>query len=526
MQIKNVRWYSVKNSFSRRFCGFHASSSHDFALQNHPQLPKKGSFRKRKPWFINMNKFNPNFYKDLADDSAMIQAAVDEAAKCGETVTIPRFNERRGENLWDIPRAIELHTGSVVCLDNCIMRLADDVFDNMFRNSNYETPAVYTREGRQYDIRVYGVGNAVLMGGKQNGHTEATQRGDDMRPMYYNSFFNFMNCERITIENIRMLQQRYWALTFHYCSAGRITNIDFYANWTAPNQDGIDLRTGCNNFIIENITGVTGDDVVALTCLRSRYDEAMKAAGLDDAIHHVTIRNIRATTIYSLVRLLNHGGKLLHNIIIENISETAEHDPAHERCQEYPPLDESAVKYRSGSLVRIGENHYNGSTRKAAVDETFNIVVRNVQSRARTAIRVSNALNNAHFENIQVYGDGGSGVYFGEGTVKNITIKNVGYSMAHTPCPTDDNRIEGPYNNRTKKNDPISYDRKLGVIYFKETTAENITFDNIRASANNTAVFAGNGHVTMSATNIIRENQKTPLFDKDLSVQKMQIAEF
>ena len=306
-----------------------------------------------------MNRYDPNSYKDLADDAAMIQAAVDAAAESGETVVVPRHNERRGEALWDIPRAIGLHSGSVVCLDNCVLRLADGVFDNMFRNSNYETPAVFTREGRQYDIRVYGLGNAVLCGGRQNGHTEATQRGEDKRPMYYNSFFNFMNCERITVENLRMIEQRYWAFTFHYCSKGRISNIDFYAPWTAPNQDGIDLRTGCSDFIIENITGVTGDDVVALTCLRSRYDDAMKAAALDDSIHHVTIRNIRAATVFSLVRLLNHGGKLLHDILIENITETAEHDPAHERCRDYPPLDEAAAKYRSGSLVRIGEHGYN-----------------------------------------------------------------------------------------------------------------------------------------------------------------------
>ena len=87
-----------------------------------------------------MNRYDPNCYKNLADDAAMIQAAVDAAAEAGETVVIPRYNERRGENLWDIPRAVELHSGSVVCLDNCFLRLADDVFDNMFRNSNYETP--------------------------------------------------------------------------------------------------------------------------------------------------------------------------------------------------------------------------------------------------------------------------------------------------------------------------------------------------------------------------------------------------
>ena len=82
------------------------------------------------------DKFNPNFYSHLEDDSAMIQAAVDEAAKYGESVTIPRYNERTGEPIWIISRAIKLYSGSVVYLDNCHLRQADNVIENIFKNSN------------------------------------------------------------------------------------------------------------------------------------------------------------------------------------------------------------------------------------------------------------------------------------------------------------------------------------------------------------------------------------------------------
>ena len=34
---------------------------------------------------------------------------------------------------------------------------------------------------------------------------------------------------------------------------------------TILNQDGLDLRQGCHDIAIENITGYTGDDLVALT---------------------------------------------------------------------------------------------------------------------------------------------------------------------------------------------------------------------------------------------------------------------
>lgn len=468
--------------------------------------------------------FDPNSYIHLGDDSAMIQAAVNAAAATGETVTIPRYNARTGQPIWNLERAIRLYSGSVICLDNCTLRQADGMFENIFINANQDTPAVFTREGRQHDIKIYGLGNALLDGGNHNGFTEHTQTGPNDRPATFNCVFNFMNVERIEIKDIRIINQRYWAFVFHYCAHCHISNIDFRAVFSAPNQDGIDLRTGCNNFLIENITGCTGDDTVALTCLRSRYDEAMKAAQLDDGIHHVIIRNVCSRTNYALVRLLNHRGKVLHDIIVENIMESTEGDPAQARCSEYPPLDPEAHSFRAGACVRIGENYYYGDGPKAQLSDTYNVTVRNVVGRMRTGIRVSCALNNAAFDNIQIFGDGGTAVHFAEGTVKNIRVSNIGYSMVHAPRPTDDNRSEGKFNRQP--NPEAKPDRKLCAVFFKETNAENISFSNVYASDQLTAVFGGNGTVSMWANNVIREDPNTPLFDPDLSVTKLQTSDF
>lgn len=468
--------------------------------------------------------YDPNYYVQMCDDSAMIQAAVDAAAVKGETVIIPRYNARTGKNIWNIERAIRLHTGSVICLNNCVLRQADGVFENIFINSNQETPDLYTREGRQYDIKIYGLGNALLDGGIHNGMTEYGQKAPGKKWIIYNCIFNFANAERVCIDNIRIVNQRYWAMVFHYCAHCHISNIDFYAPHEIINRDGIDLRTGCNNFIIENITGCNGDDTVALTCMGSWFDEGMKSVQLDDSIHHVTIRNVCSSTPASQVRLLNHHEKLIHNILIENIMESSERDPAQQRNGEFPPLDPEAGSLRTGSCVRIGENHYYGSGPKAQITDTYNITVRNVAGRMRTAIRVNCALNNAVFDNIQLYGDGGTGVMFGEGNVKNIRVSNIGYSLHHAPCPTDDNRSENIWNQQNNKE--VKADRKLCAVYFKETNARNIVFDRIHAAEGLTAVFGGSGNVSMRATNIIRENSETPLFDRDLTVTRMDSADF
>ena len=471
-----------------------------------------------------MNKFNPNFYKDLKDDSAMIQAAVDAAKDTGDVVVIPRLNERTGKCLWNIDRVINLYSGSVICLDNCHIRHADAMMENLFKNSNNGTPLGFTHEGRQYDIKIYGIGNALLDGGTHNGLTEKTQNEPGMPWVLNNCMFNFLNVERVAIENIRIVNQRYWSMVFHYCSHGSVRNIDFYAPKTVINQDGIDLRTGCSHFLIENITGVTGDDTVALTCLRSRFDEDIKAAGFDDGIHHVIIRNIVSTTPCALVRLLNHYGKLVHNIIIENIMDSFEHDMAHERGAENEPLHPEMEKLRPGACVRIGENFYFKEGPKAVPAETYNVTVRNVVGRMRTGVRASCALSNAVFDNIQVSGEGGTAVFFGEGEMKNISVSNVGYPLKHKPNPYDDNRAENHFNQ--KPHPTINEDRKLSAVYFKETVAENIVFNNIFASNKLTSVFGGNGSVKMSAANVVRESNDTPLFDPDLTVSKMESDEF
>lgn len=474
-----------------------------------------------------MDKLNPNFYKHLEDDSEMIQAAVDAAAEIGGTVTIPRHNERTGENIWHIARAIQLHTGSVVCLDNCVLRQVDGMMENIFTNSNNN---VYTgeisRETRQYDIKIYGLGNALLDGGNHNGLLEP-DKYPGKPPMYVNCPIHFVNVERVKVDNLRIVNQRYWAITFQYCAHGHVSNIDFYATHNWINQDGINLRTGCSHFIIENITGCTGDDTVAMTNLRCHYDKAAKAAGLDDAIHHVIVRNICTSTPCCMVRTLNHHRKLIYDVVIENIVSATERNWAHQKDLDRAPLDPDADQWRVGACVRLGENRYYGDdeANKAVPGEAYNITVRNVITRARVGIRASCALDNVLIDNVQVFGDGGTAVHFGEGIVKNVRVSNIGYAMKHAPRDIDDNRKEKGMSNMDRILVPHA-DRKLCAVYFDETEAENIVVSNMFAGRKLTSVFGGTGNVSLIANNIIREDTNVPLFDDTLTVTKAQADSF
>jgi hypothetical protein len=435
---------------------------------------------------MKQNCYDPNNFAYLDDDSAMIQAAVDAASQSGATVEIPRRNLRTDKDYWNITKAIELYTGSVVVINNSCLRLADGVYCNIFKNSNGRKEIAKTTLGKQYDISITGIGNAALDGGNHNGLTEKTQLLNGLPHIIENTFIHFHNVERFTIANLRIINQRHWGMTFHFCSEGRIFNIDFMAHNNAPNQDGIDLRTGCNRFIIENITGCTGDDTIALTCLDGKFEKLMMVENADVDLHSVIIRNISTyvTGNHNIVRLLNHGRRKLYNIIIENI------------------LDRSSVNtYRPCAAVRIGEQRYYSESGPAKLGDTYGIIIRNVITHARFAVFISCTLQDSYINNIQLFGDAGTGVFFNTGVMRNIRISDLHYGMN---CETIETLMD------TGK--AYKFD-KLCALYFNGSDCKELSVHGVTAGRSLAAVFGGSGNVSLSAKEIIRLNPETKFVD-------------
>lgn len=444
---------------------------------------------------------NPNAYAHLEDDAAMIQAAVDDAAQSGERVEIPRRNARTGKDIWILPRAIRLYSGSTVILDNCHLRLADGAFDNIFKNSIARTEEAALVENRQYDICIAGMGNAVLDGGNHNGLVERNVREKGLSTLV-NTLIHFHNAQRIVVENLRMVNARYWGMTFHFCSHGRVSNLHFQSCGHCPNQDGIDLRLGCCDFLLENITGYTQDDSIALTCLNDAAIQ--KVAGMDDSIHNVIIRNIATNSLCANVRLLNHYGRRLYNVIIENVQSSVETDPAAPDASAYALRMPDAPKLpwavqpvywttfenrnrRANACVRIGENGYfdpHMPDSQAKLGDMFNITVRNVQTNAKFGVTFSRTLCDSYIDNVQMFGDGGIAAYFGEGEFENIALSNISYARNARPQAADLAPREGNY----------GYDR-LAPVYFHHCVARNLRFSGIAVPQNMPAAFAGEGEI-------------------------------
>lgn len=330
--------------------------------------------------------------------SGYIQKLVDDAVLSGErTATVT------GD--WEIDTAVRLPSHFTLILEDCHLRLKDGVYANIFVNAHNETPEGRTTAGTDDEISIIGHGRAILDGGEPNGLHEKVPLEERKAPLYKNNLILFTNVNGFRVEGIHCRNQRWWALNFIYCVNGELRNLDFCASDAAvdengqiyhglqnkkykevlvKNADGIDLRQGCSHVVIENITGFTEDDTVALTALNGRMEQAFKVEGMDSAISHVKIRNVRGASFCSLVRLLNQGDIKLHDIEIDGVQD---------ECRRSPHLDHGMYAVRVGDKKMYGDRH---STK----EETYNITLRNIYGEGAHAVALAGEIGNLLMENI------------------------------------------------------------------------------------------------------------------------------
>lgn len=313
----------------------------------------------------------------LQNGSECIKRLIDEATENGSrTATV--------SGKFIISEAIRIPSNFTLILDSAHLRLADGSYTNIFVNEHHDTEIGRTVQGTDRNISIIGRGEAILDGGEYNGLSEKNHSRDGMPPIWKNNLVLFTNVDGFKLSGLHCRNQRWWALNFVYCSNGYIGNIDFCANDTAidengneyhglirskyaevlvKNADGIDLRQGCHDILIENITGFTEDDSVALTALNGRIEKAFGVEGLSSDLCRVEIRNIRTASFCTNVRLLNQGDIALHDILVDGVYDVG---------AESPYMD------RGRYAVRVGDTNMYG-TRHATEDETYNITIRNVR---------------------------------------------------------------------------------------------------------------------------------------------------
>lgn len=348
--------------------------------------------------------FTPNDPGILAEtDSLSIQNAVDAALKTGlGRVVIPRYNKRTGACQWDVDKAIILDSNLEIVLDNCYIRQMDGSMDNVFRNF-VRGQERKTLEQEQQDIIIRGLGNAVIDGGESNGLTEHNSRKNGLPSIDHNNMIFLHNLRNFRLEDFTLLHQRHWAINLCCVEEGRLSGLNIVCANDRQNQDGVDLRFGCNNIVIENMIGQSGDDFIALTAFMSEWainQYAVEGKSLD--IHDVIIRNIKATaTECAVIALRNQDGIKIYNITIDTVHDVMTSADAVQEGSfvfgfEFNRYTQPRCPY---ALIRIGQDAWIRNV-PCGPGDVHSIHVNNIHARCNSAIMLNMDIENSYFGNI------------------------------------------------------------------------------------------------------------------------------
>lgn len=366
---------------------------------------------------VQMNGYvSPNEFQ--GSDIERINQAVAAAAKTGRQALIPKINRKASGDTatWLIDSAILPQAGSVIVLEDCRIKLSDAARDNFIRSANCGE-GMHDIE-KITGIHIIGIGSPVLEGAdhpRSTGDsakplsadavscpwpntygTDAGKAGERQTGDWRNIGILLAYVDDFSIENIKIVDSHCWAISMERCAYGRLRDIRFDSHGGKHidgqerrilNQDGIDLRQGCHDITIENISGRTGDDIIALTNIMGKQNTPTtmisgrdnRGGGQDD-IRNIIIRNVAGATCHHTVRLLNAGGLKIHDVIIDGVIDTG-------------------TAGQANATVKIGDSNPAWGGRTPPGD-TFGIAINNILSRAKKGIFLAGALSNSSISNI------------------------------------------------------------------------------------------------------------------------------
>ena len=340
-----------------------------------------------------MNFFVKDYLKNSITDSEAIEKCLSDANKILGDKTII-FN---GKN-YLIDRAILISSNTNIIIDNCTIKQNDCVFDNVFRGDNLILNEL-DPNGTPIDvshienIKILGKGDAKIIGCDKNkiGYHPYFDRLEDMVGDFWGwrtITISLSNAKNVEISGLKISNTKCWCICFDYSKNVFVHDIDIRSN--VKNGDGIDFRSGCCYCEVDNITGYTSDDTVALTALSkgkekrqlSKYLYTLEPynsshENIDGSIHHVKISNVYTGGNHHGVICLTAFGNKVHDIEIRNIIESKEGD----RDATVMLYTGYGDGYNKGDLSNIIIDGVVANTAKSAVKitcETENLTIKNV----------------------------------------------------------------------------------------------------------------------------------------------------
>ncbi|MGR7181542.1 hypothetical protein ACU62I_07375 [Klebsiella aerogenes] len=248
---------------------------------------------------------------------------------------------------WIIGSALLMHDNLTLSLRAATLKLADGVFDNIIRNkgividpANPNGVALELNENR--NIKIIGSGkDECFIEGPDVPYTAPHPINGGELIEWVGDFFGWRtigillaNCKNYETTGFTMRKTTCWGISQERgCDGMHIHDIGF--DTTVKNGDGIDFRMGCSNGLVEDISGDTSDDTVAMTALlnwQSSYPSGdyiwpLQVSGdashpLGDNIENITVRNIKSSSLANQVRLLITNGAKMNNITVSDIEDS------------------------------------------------------------------------------------------------------------------------------------------------------------------------------------------------------------
>jgi len=295
-------------------------------------------------------------------DTERIQHAIDSAEGKIDKVVIPMRNSN-GTEKWMIDRAILIPSNMTLILNNCTLQLSDQARDNMFRSDNVGIGIVDPKWN--YNIKIIGVGEVLLKGadnpratgdayrtltlntekGRVSYGSDAGKHGVKQKGDWRNNMIQVAYVDGFKLRNVTIQNSHAWAISFERTRNAELSTLRFINPEYIPingrpmkvyNKDGINLRHGCKYFRIDNITGINGDDLIALSSLDAApyYHKAgdinsyqvtsTKWTGPEDDTEQVFITNCQ--TNYTGVAIRASDSASIHHVYINGVITKARPD--------------------------------------------------------------------------------------------------------------------------------------------------------------------------------------------------------
>lgn len=299
---------------------------------------------------------SPNMYS-TGTQTERIQRAINEAKNSTGKVVIPKYDAVEKTNVWLIDQAILLPGDFELELNNCNIKLSDRCRDNFIRSANAGLGIKNIEPSK--NIRITGIGNVLLEGAnnprstgdhnkilakepKGYGHSygsDAGKVGENQKGGWRNHAIILAYVDGFEVSGIKLKDYHAHGLVLERCTNGKVKDITFDVrqavtiagvDWHILNQDGLGVRFGCKNIIIDNCRGKSGDDFINIgltdTGVGAGEENVNVVSGSihggdSDNISNIYLQNWQ--DFYSIshraIRIMPIGDLRINNVFIENM---------------------------------------------------------------------------------------------------------------------------------------------------------------------------------------------------------------